>query len=88
MRGLDNLIGYLYRVGRTAARRDRAGAVRASDRGLHIDDPSVSPELVCFGVAGVLGILSIGVILIVTSAACFIAASRTGDATATIVPDR
>jgi len=46
VRGLDNLIGYLYRVGRTAARRDRAGAVRASDRGLHIDDPSVSPELV------------------------------------------
>jgi len=43
---------------------------------------------VCFGLAGVLGILSIGVILIVASAACLVAVSRTRDTTATIVSDR
>lgn len=37
---------------------------------------------VCFGVAGVLGILSIGIIFVVLSAACFVAASRAGDAPA------
>ena len=34
---------------------------------------------VCFGLAGVLGILSIGVVLLVLSAVCFVAASRATD---------
>ncbi len=38
---------------------------------------------VCFGVAGVLGILSIGIIFMALSAACFVAVSRAGDAPAT-----
>lgn len=46
VRRLDNPVGYLYRVGRTAARQGQARAVPTIDRGVHIDDPSVSPELV------------------------------------------
>lgn len=38
---------------------------------------------VCFGLAGVLGILSIGVIFVALSAMCFVATSRAGDAPAT-----
>lgn len=36
----------------------------------------------CFGVAGVLGILSIGILFVALSAACLVAASRAGDAPA------
>jgi len=38
---------------------------------------------VCLGVAGLLGILSIGIIFVALSAACFVASSRAGEAPAT-----
>jgi hypothetical protein len=41
---------------------------------------------VCFGVAGVLGILSVGVIFIALSVVCFVG-SRAGNASATAVSD-
>lgn len=46
VRSMENPVGYLYRVGRTAARRHRGRPLPVADRGVHIDDPSVSPELV------------------------------------------
>lgn len=46
VRELENPVGYLYRVGRTAARRGQGRPVPVSDRSVYIDDPSVSPELV------------------------------------------
>lgn len=42
---------------------------------------------VCFGVAGVLGILSVGVIFIALSVVCFVAGSRAGNASATVASD-
>ena len=46
VRELENPVGYLYRVGRTAARRSRGRPLPVADRGVHVDDPSVSPELI------------------------------------------
>ena len=46
VRSLENPAGYLYRVGRTAAHRDRGRPQPVTERGVHIDDPAVSPELV------------------------------------------
>jgi hypothetical protein len=42
---------------------------------------------VCFGVAGVLGILSVGIVLLALSVACFVTASRTGSASAAATSD-
>lgn len=46
VRELDNPAGYLYRVGRTAARRARSRPVPVDRVGVHVDDPAVAPELV------------------------------------------
>ena len=46
VRELENPVGYLYRVGRTAARRSRGRPLPVVDRGVRVDDPSVSPELI------------------------------------------
>lgn len=46
VRDLDNPAGYLYRVGRTAARRARSRPIPVHRVGVHVDDPAVSPELV------------------------------------------
>lgn len=46
VRQLDNPVGYLYRVGRTAARETRSRPIPNDPTGVHVDDPAVSPELV------------------------------------------
>lgn len=43
---MDNPLGYLYRVGQTAARRARSKPIPYHGAGVHVDDPTVAPELV------------------------------------------
>lgn len=42
---MSNPVGYLYRVGQTAARRIRPRPIPVTSDDIHIDAPSISPEL-------------------------------------------
>jgi RNA polymerase sigma-70 factor (ECF subfamily) len=46
VQAMDNPVGYLFRVGQTAARRARSRPIPFDGNGVQIDDPSVSPELI------------------------------------------
>lgn len=43
---MDNPLGYLYRVGQTAARRARSKPIPYHGAAVHVDDPTVTPELI------------------------------------------
>ncbi len=46
VRAMHNPLGYLYRVGQTSARRSRSKPIPYDGASVHIDHPSVTPELV------------------------------------------
>ena len=43
---MQNPLGYLYRVGQTAARRSRSKPIPYDGASVHVDHPSVTPELI------------------------------------------
>lgn len=46
VRKMTNPIGYLYRVGQTAARRSRPRTLPMTAEAIHVDNPRISQELV------------------------------------------
>lgn len=45
LQSMANPLGYLYRVGQTAARQARSKPIPYDGAGVHVDDPNVTPEL-------------------------------------------